>query len=57
MTAYDQFVRAKQVLRQHPDWSDERVAESLGIHNFDIVRTVAVARQELVQTGEWKEEE
>jgi hypothetical protein len=45
------FLRSKQLIRNHPDWTDEQVAEALGIPRADIDLTVAVARQEVETAG------
>jgi hypothetical protein len=45
------FLAAKKTLRNHPDWSDEEIAQHLGIHKLDIDGTVAVARRELENAG------
>jgi hypothetical protein len=46
-TRTEMFLRAKQVLRRHPDWSDDQVAEHAGIPKILIDETVAVARREV----------
>jgi transcriptional regulator with XRE-family HTH domain len=41
------FIEAKAVLRQHRDWTDEQVAERVGISKFEISRVVTPARADL----------
>jgi hypothetical protein len=50
-TRTDDFLAAKRLLRVHPDWTDEQVAEALGIPRADIDLTVAVARREIETAG------
>lgn len=45
------FLAAKRVIRLHPDWSDEEVADHLGIHKLDIEAAVVPARREVGQDG------
>lgn len=46
-TAYDLYTAAKRLIRAHPDWSDEQVAQAAGIHPLEITETVAVARHDV----------
>jgi hypothetical protein len=50
-TRTDDFLAAKRLLRVHPDWTDEQVAEALGIPGVLIADTVAVARREIETAG------
>ena len=50
-TRTDDFLAAKRLIRVHPDWSDEQIAEALGIPRADIDLTVEVARREIDQAG------
>jgi len=50
-TRSDMFLAAKRVLRVHPDWTDEQVAEHLGIPRALIDLTVVVARREIETAG------
>jgi hypothetical protein len=51
-TRTDMFLAAKRVLRVHPDWTDEQVADNLAIPKLIIPETVAVARREIEQDGD-----
>ena len=42
------YLAAKRYLRQHPDATDEQVAEACGIHRVDIAATVEPARRDVV---------
>jgi hypothetical protein len=46
------FLAAKRVLRIHPDWTNEQVADNLAIPKLLISETVAVARKEIEQDGD-----
>lgn len=45
------FLRAKNLIRAHPDWDDEQIADQLGIPRALIDETVAVARREVETAG------
>jgi hypothetical protein len=45
------FLRAKQVLRIHRDWTDEQVAEHCGIPRVLIPEILGPARREVEQDG------
>ena len=47
-----QFLRAKQILRLHRDWDDERVAEAAGIPKILIPEILGPARREVEQDAE-----
>jgi|GEM_PF-3272570 len=50
-TRTDMFLAAKRVIRVHPDWTDQEVAEHLGIPAGLVDLTVVVARQEIETAG------
>jgi hypothetical protein len=50
-TRTDMFLAAKRAIRVHPDWSDEQIAEYVGIPRALIPDTVAVARREIETAG------
>jgi hypothetical protein len=43
---YQGFMAAKRCIAAHPDWTDEQVAESCGIHRLEVDQTITVARRE-----------
>jgi hypothetical protein len=45
------FLAAKKFLRLHPDWDDERIAETIGCPRVLIPDVVVVARQEIETAG------
>ena len=45
------FLRAKQALRIHRDWTDDQVAEHVGIPRPMIEEIMRPARQEVEQDG------
>ena len=45
------FLRAKQTLRVHRDWTDDQVAEHVGIPRAMIAEIMRPARQEVEQDG------
>lgn len=51
-TRVESFLRAKQCLRTHRDWSDEQVAEFCGIPLAMIDLVIFPARKEVEQEGE-----
>jgi len=46
-TRVDMFLAAKRLIRVHPDWDDEKVADSLAIPRILIPEIVVVARREV----------
>ena len=48
-TRAEQFLAAKQALRAHPDWDDEKVAEEIGVKLVDTpgLATIRAARRDL----------
>jgi len=48
-TRAEQFLAAKQALRAHPDWDDEKVAEEIDVKPADIpgLATIRAARRDL----------
>jgi hypothetical protein len=47
----DMFLRAKQALRVHRDWPDEKLAEHCGIPAILIPDVITPARREVEQDG------
>jgi len=45
------FLAAKRVLRAHGDWTDEQVAEHIGLHPLLIPDVLPAARTEVEQDG------
>jgi hypothetical protein len=45
-TKTEQFLRVKQCIRIHPDWTDDQVAEAEGIKEFDR-ELITTARKDL----------
>jgi predicted DNA-binding protein (UPF0251 family) len=45
------FLAAKKVLRVHPDWTDEQVADQVGIPRAVMDEVLPQARQEVSQDG------
>ncbi len=41
------FLEAKKTLRVHPDWTDEQVAERIGISKMEIPDVLPAARRDL----------
>ena len=41
------FTQAKQALRNHPDWTDEQVAEAIGLPKMQIPAVLPEARKDL----------
>jgi hypothetical protein len=48
-TRTDMFLAAKRALRVHRDWTDEQLAEHIGIHALLIPDVIAPARREIDQ--------
>lgn len=48
MSRADQFLAAKQQFRAHPGWTDEQVAEAIGVPERDTpgMATIAQARKD-----------
>lgn len=46
---YELFLKAKQIIRTHPDHTDAQVAEQLGVHvlDKDAYATIAQARKDI----------
>jgi hypothetical protein len=53
-TKTDMFLAAKKVLRVHPDWTDEQVCEFTGIPAAVADETIAPARREVEQDGDYR---
>ena len=48
-TRTDMFLAAKRALRVHRDWTDEQLAEHIGISKVLIPDVIAPARREIEQ--------
>lgn len=48
-TRTDMFLAAKRALRVHRDWTDEQLAEHIGMHKLLIPDVIAPARREIEQ--------
>jgi hypothetical protein len=53
-TRTDMFLAAKRVLRVHPGWTDEQVAEHTGIPAVLIDETIGPARREVDQDRDYR---
>jgi isoaspartyl peptidase/L-asparaginase-like protein (Ntn-hydrolase superfamily) len=49
-TRADQFLQAKQVIRQHKDWTDEQLAEHLGLKPHEAAQVIPQARKDVEAT-------
>jgi hypothetical protein len=45
-TNWEQHIELTKIIRQHPDWGDERVLKEAGLHKLETEK-VAAARREV----------
>lgn len=50
-TRYELFLNAKRIIRLHPDWDDEKVAEAAGIKSLEIDLVTTARRDNDADSG------